>query len=218
MQKYKVSIRLISDALIGSGEGYGALIDSDVVFDDAGIPYIPARRIKGMLRDSAEEAFEIIKIGFPSFLKVDLIKELFGAPGLTESARISIANFYIYEYEKNYKWFNYYCSDKNIGKYISKDLIINSFTNLRKQTTIADGVAKKNSLRTIRVVNKGITFSGEIEISDNNSELKKLLVLSCLNLKYIGTKRKRGLGEVECSVEGVLNDCIISELEALCKN
>ena len=44
----KITIKLLSDALINSGEGFGAIIDSDVVFDDIGLPYIPAKRIKGL--------------------------------------------------------------------------------------------------------------------------------------------------------------------------
>ncbi len=218
MQKYRMNIKLIADALIGSGEGYGALIDSDIVFDDIGIPYIPARRIKGLLKDSAEESFEIITKLFPSFIRLKSIEKLFGARGHHESSPISIPNFQINEYEKNFEWLNYYCKNKNLGKFISKESVINSFTSLRRQTTIEDGVAKKNSLRTIRVINKSTIFTGDVEIHSDNAELKKLFVLSCLNLKHIGTKRKRGLGEVECTVDGKLNDWIISELETLCKN
>ena len=51
MMNHKINVKLKSDALIGSGEGFGAIIDTDVVFDEVGIPYIPGRRIKGCLKD-----------------------------------------------------------------------------------------------------------------------------------------------------------------------
>ena len=53
MKSYTIEIQLISDAIIGSGEGFGSLIDTDIVFDGLGVPFIPARRIKGCLRDAA---------------------------------------------------------------------------------------------------------------------------------------------------------------------
>ncbi len=218
MQKYKVSITLIRDALIGSGEGYGDIIDSDIIFDDIGIPYIPARRIKGLLRDSAEDAINIFNTASISYLNENTINKLYGNPGQTESSPISIPNFYIDDYEQNYEWLKYYSKDEEFGNFISKESIINSFTSIRRQTSLEDGVAKEHSLRTIRVLNKGTTFSGEIEIFDDNIELKKLLILSFKNLRKIGTKRNRGLGEVECKLKDTLNDWAIKELEVLCKD
>lgn len=46
MKSYTIEIQLISDAIIGSGEGFGSLIDTDIVFDGLGVPIIPARRIR----------------------------------------------------------------------------------------------------------------------------------------------------------------------------
>jgi CRISPR/Cas system CMR subunit Cmr4 (Cas7 group RAMP superfamily) len=63
MKTYTLKLTLLSPCLIGSGEGFGAVIDSDIVFDEFGIPYIPAKRIKGCLRDSAIEVCEMFKLG-----------------------------------------------------------------------------------------------------------------------------------------------------------
>ena len=43
-----LKVKLKSYTLCGSGEGRG-LIDSDIVFDRHGIPFIPGRRVKGLL-------------------------------------------------------------------------------------------------------------------------------------------------------------------------
>ncbi len=51
---YKVQIQLLSDTLIGATEVYGAIIDKDSVFDEVGLPIIPGKRVKGILRAEAE--------------------------------------------------------------------------------------------------------------------------------------------------------------------
>jgi len=71
------------------------------------------------------------------------------------------------------------------------------------QTRIDDeGIADDHSLRTIRVIRKGLTFEGEIKTQIPNADSEFLLELACANLRRIGTKRNRGLGEVKCSLNG----------------
>ena len=52
----KITIRLLSDLSTTAGETYNSLVDTDVVYDKYGIPYIPAKRIKGCIRE-AERVF-----------------------------------------------------------------------------------------------------------------------------------------------------------------
>lgn len=203
--------------MIGSGEGYSTIIDSDVIFDDIGIPYIPARRIKGLLRESAEDVIQIAKSAFPSLNgKNSIIKDLFGDPGQEEPAPLIIPNFYTAEYFQSYAWLSYYLKHNDYGKIISKESIVNSFTRIRKNTSIENGVAKEHSLRTIRVVNKGITFKGTAKLTTNDSKMKNIFILSCLNLRTIGTKRNRGLGEIECEIESINSVNAQNLLEVLC--
>ena len=53
-RKYKLTITLKSDLCVGSGYSYARVIDSDISYDDLGIPYIQAKRLKGCLREAAE--------------------------------------------------------------------------------------------------------------------------------------------------------------------
>ena len=46
MSEYIVTISLESNCLLGSGEGWGSVVDADIVFDNIGLPYFPARRLK----------------------------------------------------------------------------------------------------------------------------------------------------------------------------
>ncbi len=223
MTKYKMKIEILTDTLIGSGEGFGTVIDTDIVFDDIGIPYIPSKRMKGLLRDSASSIVDIFKLSFDDF-ELPKVEDLFGEPGKEWSCPFKISDFYISDYNDNYNWLNYFLSKDLYKNFISGDLIIDYFTNIRKSTTIENGVAKRHSLRSFRVLSRGYTFVGEIEINGAESDkikLEKLLSLSCLNLKSIGTKRNRGLGKIKCQLlngNNNLGDTTLEELEALCKN
>jgi len=191
MKKYNIKLTLLSDTIIGSGEGAGPIIDSDVIYDDAGIPFIPAKRIKGLLRDSLNEI-----INYPA-LKYgqDLLTDLFGDKGIKKGA-VEFSNLFINDYQNVYKYLRYLISENKIPL----DFIKSYFSNIRSQTTIEDGVAKENSLRTIRVLNKDISFYGEIKLFKEEEKYTKLLSLSCRNLKNMGTKRNRGFGRVSVSL------------------
>lgn len=42
----KIQIKLLSDLCTCSGETYNSIVDTDVTYDENGIPYIPAKRIR----------------------------------------------------------------------------------------------------------------------------------------------------------------------------
>ncbi len=204
---YEIHVKLESDALIGSGEGLGAIIDTDVVFDDVGLPYIPGRRIKGCLRDSANEVLKMFKkSGINGFIininkkneYFEIIDKVFGTP--EKPSAINISNLTITDYQSNHQSLKYLMKEyKNI---LPKDEVISFFTSIRQQTKIDDvGVAEEHSLRTVRAIKKGNEFEGGITIdtSDDNDALK-LLWLACINLRHLGTKRNRGFGKVECEL------------------
>lgn len=204
-KKYDLKLTLNSDTLIGSGEGYGAVVDSDVVFDDCGIPYIPAKRVKGLLRDSARIAGEMLETAKLELNRCSL-DELFGNPGMDASADISVSNLYVEDYENNHKWIDFFINGKDFHEKISKETVIQYFTSLRRSTQIdEDGVAKDHSLRTARVIKRGNVFYGNVELrGTDDADLNKkecLLALACMNLKNIGTKRNRGFGEVKAELK-----------------
>ncbi|MEQ8171934.1 MAG: RAMP superfamily CRISPR-associated protein, partial [Candidatus Eremiobacterota bacterium] len=208
--------KLLSNTLIGSGEGFGAIIDTDVVFDETGIPYIPARRIKGCLRDSAmdvKDMFQIAQINFPLN-----IEDTFGRVGDEKECSIYFTNLVIKDYEINKQWLNYFTGYKQYGTLFTTENIVNFFTDIRQQTSIDDktGVAKENSLRTSRFIKKGHKFYGELHVEDDINI--DTLALACMNLRHIGTKRNRGLGEVECKLfDGTKEISLIERVEVLCK-
>ena len=217
MKVYTINIKLLSDALINSGQGFGAIIDSDVVFDDIGIPYIPAKRIKGCLRDAAEKTCNMLNLAGINFLNNSTINSVFGIRGGASPAPVYFSNLVIDDYENNKLWLEYLRGKQT--DILSRESIMSTFSTLRQQTRIDEsGIADEHSLRTIRVLSKWILFKGEVQLFGDETEVAKLLSLACLNLRHIGTKRNRGFGEVECKLyDGRAEVSIFSELESLCK-
>lgn len=197
MENYKLKIILKSPALIGSGLGYGALIDSDIVFDEVGIPYIPSKRIKGCLRNSAQEVQGMLNCADIKF-NLD-VHSVFGTQGNDQSAPIYFSNLYIDDYEANQDWLRYFMNRSDCQAIVSRDLILETFTELRHQTAINDqGIADDHTLRTIRVMKKGHEFIGDIHIEFPTQTIIDTLNLAATNFRCLGTKRNRGFGEIEC--------------------
>lgn len=224
-QTYKMQIQLLSDTLIGAAEGFGAIIDKDSFFDEVGLPIIPGKRVKGVLREQAE-LLEKMKypnaeqmgyrygIGFNSPLsggelipkrleQLGLVEKLFGKAGLTDknTEYLSMSSFTIYEYEANKAYLNYLIQKKQI----SRSEVIEYFTTIRMMTKIDEnGIAADTSLRTIRVLKKGLIFTGELYF-DNSQEsvIEQIISLT----RRIGSMRNRGFGHIQCKlVAPVINE------------
>ncbi|NJD53803.1 MAG: CRISPR-associated protein [Candidatus Methanoperedens sp.] len=192
-------LKLLSDTLIGSGEGWGANIDSDIVFDDIGLPYIPAKRVKGCLKESAIEIVEMFENSGIKFATNGDIEMLFGKPGQMRSSMFSFPNCYLSDYESNRKWLEWLKT--KYQELITKEIILGTFTITRQQTAIDNnGIAKVHSLRTKRVLKKGSNFSGKIECNGIEEHLLCLLSLAVSNLRYMGTNRNRGFGCISCNL------------------
>ncbi len=222
MKKYTISIEFVSDGLPGSGEGFGAVIDSDIVFDDYGLPYLPAKRIKGCLRESADQVWAMLKDCKPKPLaelkpetkeEYNPVDQLFGKPGAENPAGIYFSNLTLKDYKGNRDALKYF--QRNHPGLVSAEQVVQTFTYTRQSTAIDDnGIAEDHSLRTCRVLTSGICFEGTIEIElepalelaleltiasqQENLEAEKLLALACLNFRRMGCKRNRGFGEIIC--------------------
>jgi CRISPR-associated protein Csx10 len=208
MKAYKIKIKLLSDAVPGSGEGYGAVIDSDIVFDELGIPFIPTKRIKGCLRESIHDVCVMLSESHMDNISIDLtrgsegefkiVEEIFGRQGRDTSSPIYFSNFTIPHYEDNFNAFSYF-KDK-FPAVVSTESVVQTFTYIRQQTAIDEesGTADDHSLRSIRVLKKRIEFEGIVRLEREEPGFEHLLGLACLNLRRFGTKRTRGFGEIEC--------------------
>lgn len=199
MRELTLKITTISEVLAGSGEGWGATIDSDIVFDEYGLPYIPAKRVKGVLRESAIEVAEMFEASCIDHGLKKKVEGLFGKRGEKDSSPVCFDNLYLEDYEANKKWLQW--AIEKYSSFISRDMILKVFANIRQQTAIDEKeIAKDNSLRTIRVLKRGISFLisflGSVQVEGDITPL----CLAARNLRYIGTKRNRGFGHIHCEL------------------
>lgn len=195
----KLKIELMSDLCVGSGYSYAGVIDSDVSYDEYGLPYIPARRLKGCMREAAE------------LVCPDTAEKLFGKTGDNGTKGIVLQNAYIEEYdsvaEELGKLHNTTCGE---ASYLSQQNILKMYTGIRAQTKLCQetGTAEKNTLRYTRIVGqydplKGkvpLCFYAKLETQDTYREALERIVKAVRN---IGMNRNRGLGSVRCSLVGL---------------
>ncbi len=187
-QKYTLQISLQSDTLIGSAEGYGSIIDKDSVFDEVGLPNIPGKRVKGILREQAE----LLKL----LGRLNSVEELFGDIGLTDknTKYLAVSSSVLPDYRANKTYLKYLIQEG----LISRSEVIEYFTTLRIITRIdKNGIAADTSLRTFRVLKKGFIFTGELYFDPNHLEnFKSIVALT----RRIGSMRNRGLGHILCQL------------------
>lgn len=189
----KLYIKLLSDMCTYSGETYNSIVDTDVVYDVHGIPYIPAKRIKGCIR---EAALELLEFGLISREKYG---KLFGKEGNQQSG-FSLSNAYLKEHAALVAVAEHF---KKNGLAAPQN-VLDQYTDVRTQTAVdlETGVADKNSLRTIRVIRRGLEFEAECNPGKNvDAELQKLLKLAVSLVKHMGVSRSRGLGLVEMKLD-----------------
>ena len=211
MATYKLKIELLSDLCVSDGGIYNSALDIDICQDAYGFPYIPAKRIKGCLRESALELADWGE-------NVDIGK-LFGDKGDRKNAGIlRISDAVLSDSIENRAEI-----DASNSVIYHKQNILNQYSYVRTQTSIDNetGVAKPTSLRTMRVAKKGLVFEAKLRVEDadetangygdaeaqaddttTSKEWKSALDLICANLTHMGNSRTRGLGEVRVTLDG----------------
>ena len=197
-----LTITLCSDLCAGSGYAYAGVIDSDICYDDFGLPYIPAKRLKGCMRESAQSILY-------DFISQEDVEKLFGAAGEKSCGLLAINNARITNYDKIVEELKALKKNGNeVVAYASQQEILNQFTQIKAQTSIDEnGVADDNTLRYTRVVkqyspitNKPLVFETEITLTQATTDLEEILEKIALATRNIGMHRNRGMGSVTCKI------------------
>ena len=195
----EIHITLYSDFCSGNGYSYYGTIDSEAEHDDFGLPFIPARRLKGCLRECAR----LLRDSGLWEESTDPLNYLFGVSGDDSTKGIRIENAYISGYEQIEVGLKLLQENKEIKKYISPDEVLDLFSDVKAQTRMENGVADDNSLRFTRIIHQFSPFNKEnrlefiakVEYPDGQEDKLKQI---CKALRHIGMNRNRGLGCVKC--------------------
>lgn len=208
MEYWNLQIILKSDFCTAAGENTPGFINIKTALE-YGIPYIPAKRIKGCLLEAGREMAD------NGVIDSRLLLRLFGSPGKAGGEGIDIGNGYLHavpEYlfgqdkegtitVKDYDRFQRIVREcEDIGESLLEDI----FTRRRMRTALEEetGAAKKHSLRTVQTVPAGVVFSSRIEGKLGTDE-EKTLFLCARGLRHMGIGITRGLGEIRCTLEKV---------------
>lgn len=171
--KLKISISLISDAIFSSGCSVAGGDDINVYTDELGYPYFKGTSFKGLHRENMQMLVDW------SGLNSDIITTLFGEESLKftdDNRRLKFTSFTL-DTKTNY-------SEEIFSK--------------RTFTSIEDGAAKEGSLRSAKIINRGLTFTGEIFCDKQDVELINAGINAT---KWIGSMKNRGFGRVKITTE-----------------
>lgn len=169
-------IQFYSQWHCGSGLSAGADVDNLVVKDSQGMPFVPGKTMKGLIREAVEDY-----LAFTKAAATDLEKT-FGVEGsVTGEAHFGNAVLPAREYNA-------------IVANIAQHYLYNKVT-----TTAIDenGVARDHSLRSMETV---VPCTLEGMITDIPEAMQTVIAGSLGLLKRIGQKRNRGLGRCDVSI------------------
>ena len=201
MTDINYTLTFFSDWHCGSGLSGGSESDALVKKTREGLPYVPGKTVKGLLKEAAMDLFE----GDPDYN--DFIETCFGTRQDNQQKKSAPEVF-----EKPECQFFY--SNIELASLLAQYLIRVPAKNEKKptekeklfrkiQTTSIDektGVAKNKTLRTIEVTIP-ITIVGKISnnLSEDHKYNKK--IKDCLRMiKRLGVNRNRGLGRCQFNI------------------
>lgn len=199
MSNYVLQVRTLSPLLLGSGEGQGSTIDRDIVFDNHGLPYFPARRLKGLMRESCTEVCEMASMShLSSVASLPSVSSVFGTPGQCESSQIQWPDLHLESETELLTWLGWLRNNEEFCQLIQPEAIVESLTERRTQTRINEnGVAAPGTLRISRLLRAGVTLSGVLTTSEEDIAVRHMLALGALNLRHAGLGRNRGWGKIQ---------------------
>lgn len=203
---YTFTIKLLSPTMLMSGQG-DVNTDSTIIHDRYGIPYIPAKRVRGVLYESALEVAEMMELSKLDAFTIEDVNVLFNRSTddqlVEDNPKLAISNLTIADYDTVANDIAELQSDKNLKKIFTKDRILGEYTSMRYYTSIVknSGTAREGTLHNSRVLNRNLEFKGHITIDDMTDTERLILSCAVRNLTGIGGKRNRGFGRIECTID-----------------
>ena len=170
----------------GSGLASGAHLDALVIKDKNGMPYIPGKTLKGIIKEAVYTYISFTtKENDNRFKKFNIHFGFVGENGETHEGKAFFSNAIVNNYD-------------NI---IQNDLCSQMFASIASTQINEYGVAEKNSLRKIEVT---VPCTLTANISNIDDEFARIIELAFGLIKNMGTGRSRGLGR--CSFSKIDTD------------
>jgi hypothetical protein len=172
------------------------LVDVEVEHDAHGLPYVHGRNVKGLLKAAADELFATSVVDHNTILR-DARVTLLGETGDIETSKtpttgcLHIGHAQIADED---------LIDALKSGGVTRKEVLDAFTTIRRQTSIngATGAAAENTLRSVRVLSRGLILRAFIRSERDLSDAEKaLLAALAASIRRMGTRRNRGQGRVK---------------------
>ncbi|MDE6195097.1 MAG: CRISPR-associated protein [Muribaculaceae bacterium] len=199
--KIQYKVRFFTDWHCGSGMSAGADVDALVVKDRNGLPYIPGRTIKGLLREAVDDII--------SFRTTDMEKAKAdnGGRSADDCRRLVMEAFGYFdgkaessvgeprpEMRRGCAFFRNAELPEDERNAIVKDGLQPYLYRTISNTAIDEyGIAVDHSLRRMEVT-VPCALEGEILDLPDDEEFKNLMIDALKYIKRLGQNRNRGLG------------------------
>lgn len=188
----------------GSGRGAAAMADSVIVRDDAGLPYLPGRSVKGLLREAMQQAEDV------GAVEKGRVEEWFGsripAEGDDEEARERQREESRYKTEQGRLWFGSGRLPEPWRRWAAQaggevePLVSELVTYVASTAINRDGVARDQTLRVAQVA-VPMTLHAEVHGPEGDSRWVEDLRTALPLLRCLGSRRQRGYGRVRVRME-----------------
>ncbi|WP_343208483.1 RAMP superfamily CRISPR-associated protein [Anaerolentibacter hominis] len=206
MKKWWLEITLHSDMCVATGDSEQGIANVKTAME-YGIPYIPAKRLKGALLNEGKEMVS------NSIIEKRELDRVFGAPGLKSPAMLHIGDAQLYRIpgallkslrqEEDVVLEEY---DKEIGSIknhpsLPPRLAEHLLTRSRTRTALdkETGSAQDTTLRTLQIVPRGMVFRSLLTMYEKDNGMAIETLNKCVKaLRHIGLGITRGYGEVSC--------------------
>jgi len=179
--KISYTIEMLSDWHVGSGLDLGADADILVLKNEYGLPYIPGKTIKGLLKDSLNEICAV-----SNSINIEVVNTIFGFAKEEEASTEGKVYFSNAELKQEEKL-----------EIITNKLSSHLFKNIASTRIMENGIAQPNSLRTMEVCIP-LTLTGIIETEVPEAE--EIFKTAFKWTRNLGVNRNRGLGRCKFSI------------------
>ncbi|MBL8237415.1 MAG: hypothetical protein JNM66_08355 [Bryobacterales bacterium] len=209
----QLRIELLSPLCPASGLDRPGIVDRDIVFDSLGLPYLPARRVKGVLREVYGAVFHGLK-NLPQSPPLPHPDSAFGRIGQPRSGPIVFRSAVLSSAPEISPWLAAFLARDPAGERRAR--VMNAFCEIRRQTAMnrESGGPDTDTLRATRTLRTGLVFLADLELPRDPS-LVWALALAAAALRSMGSSRNRGLGEVSCTLLSNGADLTHAALDAL---
>jgi hypothetical protein len=208
MPEYYLTIMLHSDATFGRGEGVAGLVDVEIEHDQAGMPFVNGRTLKGLLVE------EWANLRFALYGKRDEKAEepppldgparwLFGVSGATRGDGLGMMRVGPAQLPPDL------CAAILEEGRLSPQQVLAALTTIRRQTSIdaEDGAPEAASLRALRALVRGTTLLARLDFAEQPGERALALLAACaLAVRRGGSGRNRGRGRLSLLLHPAIPD------------